>query len=256
MAQTIEEVTQSQNKLLEKQTQLFALMANVDPSAPLFLIEPTSMMPDQAPILDAPTLVREAMVNRPEYIVAKYKVEREGIKLVYAENQIWPQLDLKTTMGNNGLDMGFSRSYQNAFRGQTAQWSAGVLFSVPIGNDKAIGEKNEAIHNKEVALLTLQQIENNTSLGVQQFVGMVKSNIKRYDAMTLFRRNAERALDEEEIRLEKGLSTDIDLLKFRRDVTDAKTREYAARADVNKTLVRLYQLTGTLLARQNITVSE
>jgi outer membrane protein TolC len=256
LAQTIEEVTQSQNKLIEKQTQFLALISEVDPLGKPFLIQPTSAMPDEAPFLDTAALIREAFLKRPEYITAKYKVERENIKLIYAHNQIWPQLDFKTTAGYNGLSYGYSKSMKNAFSGSASQWSLGFVFSVPIGNDTAIGAKNEAIHRKENALMTLQQVENNTTLGVQQFVAIIKSNIKRYDAMTLFRRNAERAEEEEEIRLEKGLSTELDLLKFKRDLTDARTREFAARADVNKVLVRLYQLNGTLLDRQKISVVE
>ncbi len=256
LAQTIEEMTQSENKLLERQTQLLALMANVDPASQPVLLEPTSEMPVGLPVLDVPGLINEALTHRPEYIAAKYKVERENVKLIYAENQLWPQLDFKGTAGYNGLGAGITRSYDLAFGGQGPQWSAGFVFSIPLGNDTAIGTRDEARKRKEEALLMLEQVENNTTLGVQQFAAVVHSNLQRLDAMRLFHRNAEKALDDEEIRLEKGLTTDLELLKFKRDLTDARTREMAARADVNKVLVRLYQITGTLLDREKIVIGD
>jgi len=85
-------------------------------------------------------------------------------------------------------------------------------------------------------------------------MAIIESNYQRMEAMRLFKANAARAFEEEELRLERGLSTELDLLRFRRDLNQAKVREMAALADLNKAYVKLFETTGTLLERYNIQV--
>ncbi|MEM1157858.1 MAG: TolC family protein [Verrucomicrobiota bacterium] len=256
MAEVIEELIIARNKVIERQTQLVALIADTSSSGPLSLIIPTTSLPVPEQDIDLNRLLAEAFSHRPLYQIAKRTVEREEIKLIYAENQIWPQLDLKATAGYNGLSSNFTSTYNKAFGDtQGEQWSVGAVFSVPLGNDIAIGRRNEVKLQKEKALLNLRNAEMQTSLLVQQLVTIIKSNYDRLDAMRAFSANASRMLETEEERLEKGQTTELELMKFRRDLNKAKVRETAALADLNKAYVKLYETTGTLLERNNIAIA-
>lgn len=253
LAELIEDLTMARNEVIQQHTKLQSLISGSTPPSQPFVFRPESGLPIPDFKIDIHQLLAEASTNRPQFLIAKQAVEREGIRLVYAANQIWPQIDLKGTYGRNGLAGNYGRSYrQGILEDQGAQWSVGFQVSFPLWNDKAIGLKKEAENQKEQSILRLKQVEINTSLMVQQLMAIIESNYQRLEAMRLFKANATRAFEEEELRLEKGLSTELDLLRFRRDLNQAIVREMAALADLNKAYVKLFETTGTLLERYNI----
>lgn len=258
LAETIEDLTKAKAAVLQRQAEVLSLISDSSSDVTPKLIVPITALPEAIPAsLDAGTFISEALAHRPEYLAARHKIERENIRLVYAENQIWPQVDFQTTSGVNGLTADGHSSLRKAVNeAQGYQWSVGVVVSVPLGNDIAIGARDAARKRKEQALLELQQVEQNTALSVQQLVALYQAQRERLHAMRFFRDNAQKALADQELRQERGQSGDLELLKFKRDLTDARTRELAALADLQKVLVRLYQITGTLLERQNIDLSD
>lgn len=258
LAETIEDLTKAKAAVYQRQAEVLSLISDAPSDSTPRLIVPITALPAAFPLsLDAGAFISEALAHRPEYLAARHKIERENIRLVYAENQIWPQVDFQSTAGVNGLTGDGHSTYRKAF-GDTDgfQWSVGVVFSVPLGNDTAIGARDAARKRKEQALLELQQVETNTALSVQQLVSLYQAQRERLQAMRFFRDNAQKALSDLELRQERGQAGDVELLKFKRDLTDARTRELAALADLQKVLVRLYQISGTLLERENITLSD
>ncbi|MEM6821503.1 MAG: TolC family protein [Verrucomicrobiota bacterium] len=253
LAEIIEELTQARNQVFEKQTVLQSLLADIRIDDANTIYTPSTNLPIQDRETDLSQLLAEAATHRPVLKIAKHAVERESIRLVYARNQTWPQLDVKATLGRNGLAPNLSRSYRKSIGdGQGNQWSVGFEFSFPLWNDTALGQRDEAENRKQQSILQLKQAEVNTSLIIQQLLSIIDSNYERLDAMSLFKSNAIRLKEQEEIRLEKGLSTELEVLKFRRDLHRAKVRELAARVDLKKAYVRLFEATGTLLTRYNI----
>jgi outer membrane protein TolC len=254
-AETIEELTLARVRAAEKQTELFRLSSRNPWSEKRILLAPAPIRALPKPDLNRDVLIAEAFQFRPEYLAAKQRVEREQIKVVYARNQMWPRLDLIATYGVNGLTgASGGRSYSRAFAGQGPFWTVGAQFSFPLGNDEAIGRKNEAVRQKEESILGLQKAEREAILIIEQGLSNLDAQAERLQAMRVFSENAKLSLNSESERLEKGLATEIDMMKFRRDLSEASTREIAARSDYQKTLVRIYEATGTLLERQNIII--
>lgn len=62
----------------------------------------------------------------------------------------------------------------------------------------------------------------------------------------------EATLDAENKRLTQGVGVSFNILEAQKDLASATSREIAARADLNKSLVDLWLSTGTLLSRMNI----
>jgi len=77
-----------------------------------------------------------AFDHRAEYVASLRKIEREEIKLVYAENQVWPQLDLKGSYNMNGLDERPRASWNDAWRRDYETWSVGLELRIPLGGDR------------------------------------------------------------------------------------------------------------------------
>ena len=53
-------------------------------------------------------------------------------------------------------------------------------------------------------------------------------------------------------RLSEGVTTSFEVLQLQKDFSDARSREFAALADLNKAIVDLQLATGTLLEQQGV----
>jgi outer membrane protein TolC len=254
LAEIIEDYTKAQDEVINQQAILQALISNQSSDLGQFTYLPVSPMPRPQLHQSVEELLVEALTHRPKYLEAKSKVEEENIKLVYAENQKWPQLDLKGTYGVNGLSSSFGNSYYREIVPQGPQWTVGLLFSIPFGNNEAGGKYDEEIARKEQSLLAMKQIELNTDLVIRKLVATIQANQYRLTAMHLFSKTAGDNYDEEQTRLEKGLSTDLDVLKYHRDFTEAHARERAAEVDLDNAFVQLQEVTGTLLDNNHVHV--
>lgn len=252
LAEIIEDYTKAQNELINQQTILGALVSSDMSQVGSFVYRPTSSMSVPKLDLSVDELVNQALLHRPKYLEARQRVEEQNIKLVYAKNQTWPQLDMKGTYGVNGLASNVGDSYYRETIPQGPQWSIGLAFSVPIGNNDAEGKVDEIEAHKKQALLDMKQIELDTNLLVRKLAATFRSDESRLRAMDVFAHTADDNFSQEEIRLEKGLSSDLDVLKYRRDATEARARQLAALADLNSAYVQLLETTGTLFDTLNI----
>jgi outer membrane protein TolC len=140
------------------------------------------------------------------------------------------------------------------FDGQAGQYSAGIVVSMPWGNDDAIGKKKEAESKKQQSILNLKKEEINTAIDVNKFIDIIQADWKRVDAMKNFVDNAKSNLKYEEERLEKGLTTELEVLRTRRDYTEAETRYLASVVDSQKAYLELEETSGLLLKDHNIVI--
>jgi outer membrane protein TolC len=256
LAEIIEDYTKAQNEVINQQTILQSLISSQPTDVGQFTYLPISTLKTPELHASVEDLIGEALSHRPKYLEARSKVEEQDIKLVYAKNQKYPQLDLKGTYGVNGLSGSFGNSYYRETIPQGPQWTVGLVFSIPFGNNEAGGKYDEVKARKQQAVLAMKQIELNTDLVVRKLVATIRSNESRLAAMRIFAKTAREGFDQEQTRLEKGLGTDLDVLKYRRDYTEAQARELAALADLNNAFVQLREVTGTLLDQVHVTVQK
>jgi outer membrane protein TolC len=239
LAEIIEDYTKAQNEVIDQQAVIQALVSKDEQAAGQFIYSPTTRMRVPQLRQTEDQLVTYALMHRPKYLSAKEKVEEQNIRIVYAKNQAWPQLDMKGTYGVNGLSAHFGNSYYRETLPQGPQWSIGLAFSVPFGNNDAEGKVDEVNARKQQAVLDMQQVELDTNLLIRKEVAIFRSDENRLRAMEVFSRTADDNLEDEEVRQEKGLSTDVDVLKYRRDSSEALARELAALADLNSAYVQI-----------------
>ncbi len=201
--------------------------------------------------------LRKAFKLRAEYISSRKKIEREDIRLVFAENQRWPQLDLKGSYGLNGLSDRSGKAWDDAVDGDFKTWSIGVELRIPLGGDmKGRSELKAGKQRKKQALLELKAVEVSLANAVDTAIRSVYSavvQIRHYDSVVHFN---EQLLEVEIARFEAGKSNSRLLLEKEEDLIRAKEAELDSLLKYNKAILELEMAEGSLLLSHGIEVMD
>src|SRR5206468_635522 len=80
---------------------------------------------------DTGAALANAFKLHPLYLAQYEKNKQDDIRLAYAKNQRWPQLDLKASYGLNGLGSGFDSAWDSVHSTDFPSWYVGVELRVP-----------------------------------------------------------------------------------------------------------------------------
>jgi outer membrane protein TolC len=229
-----------------------ALRALISPNLADLLdrpIKPVESPGDSAP----PTRTREqymteALDLRPEYRAAKLAVERQNVQLVYDQQQRWPQLDLKGTIGFNGVDPKFLNSIET----KNERWAVGMAVRIPLPDQAAQGKLETSRLRKQQAILQLKQAEQDAVVDVSNALDAVESCYKRIKATRVARRAASEALAAETSKLRAGTTTSFVVLELQNKLAESRSREIRSLADYGIALARLHQAVGSTLRENRV----
>ncbi len=194
-----------------------------------------------------------ALENRPDLRLARRALERQGIAVAYQRDQTRPSLDL---VGSAGWTAGAEDSYGDAMdrigSADEPYWSAGVTFSVPLGNRAARHRHLQSLDTAGKQALQLRQLEEAALVEVDNAVVSVATGLERVQATREAREYAEQALEAEQRKLDSGKSTSFVVLQLQRDLTAARNSELQALADYNRQLSALALAEGAMLERLGV----
>ena len=208
------------------------------------------------PSLSRTGLLRQAYENRVEYLQAKQQLEKQDIKIAFAKNQLYPRVDLIGSLGANGLNSTRGSAVGDAFEAATPAWSIGLSITVPLGNQAAKAQMKEVSTEKGQMLLSFKQLEIDLALQVDTAAARIETSQKRLGTTRNSITASQATLEAELKRLEQGVGVSFNILEAQRDVGGAESRELAAKADLNKSLIDLWLATGTLLDHFGIVLEE
>jgi len=226
---------------------------------------PAGAIPDFAVVadLDVPALTAApadlyavALEHRPDLVVAQEQVGRNRVGADRAHNQRLPQVDLRFTYGRGGLADEFSSSFSQIYDENQRRISGGVVASLPIGNHKASADARTARRRVQQAELTVEELKTSISLEVSNAYQRLQTLRLRLETASQSRAYAEQSLGVEQARLDAGKTTSFVVLDFQQKVSDARTREIAARVDLKKAEAELWGATGTFLPKHGFTTAD
>jgi outer membrane protein len=202
------------------------------------------------------SLERASKLN-PEYVASLKKLEREDIRVAFAKNQRWPQLDLKSSYGLNGLEDSVGDSYSEAFDANHTSWSVGFELKIPLGGGKrSRSELAIAKNRKQQALLEAKGVE----VAVVNTIDTAIHNIHSTLEQVMHYRNVaslnERLLVAEIARLKEGKSNSRLVLEKEENLNKAKEAEIESLVNYKKALLGLEVAEGSLLVNNGIEVME
>ena len=158
-------------------------------------------------------------------------------------------------MGLNGLsarDPSYKDAVDDMTSGDFYSYSAGLVFSVPLGNRAARADFIKARLGVEQARVSLRNLELEITAQVREAVRRIERDAKLVEETRAASLLREEQLRIERKRLEAGVSTTFEVLRFQRDLSVAQSAEVRSVTDYNQAIANLDRVRGVALEKHRI----
>jgi outer membrane protein TolC len=250
-----EAVIVAERQIKDKENDLKGLITH-DLEALLDIRVEIEIPPTPAFSVDVRGGVAEALVLRPDYRQTVLEIERRNIVLALTKNDALPRLDLTASLHLLGLDNDFGTSTSRIARPDTHAWSAGAIFSVPIPNRAGRGSVLADKLSAAQALVSLQQLEQQIVVEVDNANGAVVTARERIRSTGEARVLARESLDAGEERLRAGTGTTFEVLELQKKLAESEAAELRARTDFNKAVSEYERKIGTTLREHRVQIDK
>lgn len=228
----------------------------------------TRLVPIDTPTLsffrpDWSSALNEALVNRPELMLAREDLKFRQLDLINQKNLLLPDLRFTSSYNINGIGThldGGPNDPNNAFASlasnQFQDWSLGLRLDMPLG----FRDAHSAVRLAKLRLAQSYMSLRDMELRTQSFLGFAWRQLpEQYEQIRAQRAQREAAGIALESRLKEYLAGKIILdilLRAQQDWADALRAEFAAIAAYNTALARFEFARGTLPQHDNVVVAE
>jgi len=212
-------------------------------------IVPTDTLSAAPENLDAEQAWNQAFQLRPDLAALVIDLERRDLTTRYTRNQLFPQLDVFGSVGWQGSGIEFSDALGQVYDGSAPRHAYGASLTFPLNNRRARETHRISQDERAQAELRLRQYRQQIMVAVSDAIQSAESAFQRTRATREARQFAEEALAAEEKKLANGKSTNFEVLRLQRDLTQARFDETRALTDYNKALATVRQRQGTTLLK-------
>ncbi|MBI1389835.1 MAG: hypothetical protein GC154_15455 [bacterium] len=240
-------------------------------AAPMLASEPLQVTPYQPMEFDE--CMSAALEQRPDWQEQQLNFQNWDIRLEYSRNQLYPSLDLESTLTLNGLSGvlrgasifdengdqlrnphagGYFDSYGNMVEGEGYTWYVGLRVEFPLGNRAARARLRMSEEQKKQALLELQRMQGSIETEIKNGQVNQSRSWERILAAERFVHLAQTTLDQEMQKLQEGATDAFHVLDLQDDLVDARLRLISARADFLLGEAELFNAMGATMKRLNI----
>jgi outer membrane protein len=198
----------------------------------------------------------KALASRPELAAQRVNLKIDDLLRRVARNRTLPDLSVNANVGFDGFDSRLAGAYERTLKADFPAWGIGLQFSYPIGNRAA---ENDYIKSKltlDQAQAQLLSLESGVTNDVRAALRLLQSSFKQIDVTARGRAYAEERLRAFEKKNAVGLATTKDVFDVENDLVTAKGNQIQALVDYNNAITGLWHVTGELLDRQGIKLSE
>ncbi len=217
-------------------------------------IVPTDSIPMPEIAFDDQKLYEEALAHRPDYLSVKTSAEQNKIQATVARNAMLPGLDLTTSYKLNGSGTSVSKDLNIMSKGNSYGWEVDLNLSYPLGNRNARTAYEKSMINLKKTQLGMEDLEMSILTDLRAAIRNVRVNRQKIDEMALEVEVNRQKLDMEEESFRNHLSTSYLVLTYQNDLATSMNLYNQTLINYNLSVVKLQQITGTLLRDMNITI--
>lgn len=256
LAQRRSAASEAMQQLVEISGQMRTLFAEpVD--QPNFVLRASDAPSEVTPVPSVDAALTDSVTLHPEYLTRMHRVEQEKVRVAYARNQRWPQIDLKASYGQNGLGDDYKGAWSDIESRDHDSWSVGVEMRIPIlmGVRQRNTVKAAQAHSRE-SLLNLKAAEveiANNIFTAQRKVESLQAVAENYNEVA---GAGERLLHNEQSRLTEGKTDSRRLLEVENQFSDAKIAALESRGEYEKARIAFEMACGRLLKTRGVDLSD
>lgn len=195
-----------------------------------------------------------ALEKRSDLKQLRLELQSSELEERVKKKNLWPTLAFTASAGLRGVEDTFSESFDQITDGQGSWWSAGVQFSVPLGNSVA-----EADYNRN--RLRTQQVKSRIAAEKWQLRDDIEADMRALLSARVQRQVADKAVTLAAQRVETyqkslaGKTSNVqDLLNAENDLVSALNDQTAALEYFANGVALLWKDSGVLLERKKINI--
>lgn len=257
-----------------------------DPADPIWManLVPTSSVLQLPTPSDLSTIIAVADRNRPEVQQAIDKRRQADIDRAFARNQSLPQADVSAQYLSNGFAgllapqppflqniCGGSQftpapcptppghtqgtmayAYHNLWAALFPAFNINFTVSFPLQNDLANGLKGQAAEEERQAQITEEGVAERIAFEARNALQSYESAMSRLNAARQGRESAQQVYASEQRKFKNGASTTFLVLQRQDELNQARLRELSAQTSLNKSIVELDRVEGTILQNNGV----
>lgn len=167
-------------------------------------------------------LFRTALETRRDYRTAKNDVKKLNLEIEMKKNSLLPQIDIVASLKRNGVDKKFINSVREISSEEFPEYSAGVVFSMPLELSAETADHTQKVLEKAKALINLKKTECEIFVNVHDayihLISTYDSAGLLKDAMELQKKKYEGEAD----RFRKGRSDTDRFIRYQDDYLRAR----------------------------------
>lgn len=200
--------------------------------------------------------------------LGEFAIKDSVIQHDYYQNQLKPRLDLNIQAGLNGLSGDLRNLVNSRYvgswgeslgRAATAdgyQWGAGLTFSLPLGNRTAKSRLRLADLQRQQSNYRQRDQEATLKSKLQQDSMNLKRAFEQVKIAERFEQLAELSLQQEQRRLDEGLSDTFRMIFFQGNMINAKIGRINSLVHYFSAVAQLNFTRGIILEQHNITLMQ
>jgi len=222
---------------------------------------------------DLNTSIETALDKRPAILRQELEMQRLQHNVNVAKNRALPRLDLTGSYAFGGVSGtstiedpetgepitirdNLGDAAQQVFNFDFPAWTAGVTFSVPIGNHQAKELLVRTRWERDRTGTELAALKQQITREVRFAVRSLQDGAAAIDAAVAARHLAERNLEAEQTKFANGLSTNFQVSEIQDAAATAQFSEIRARVNYRKALAIYYGSTGTFLESKSVEIAD
>lgn len=220
--------------------------------------------------VDLDEAIDTALAKRVELAQSTLSSEVSEINLVTAHNAVKPKLDLVARYGYAGVGGniintstgeiiargGWGDALQQITDRDFNYWTAGVNFSIPLGNNQAKATLAQRRFELSSAQQRLAAARQGVIAEVRGAVRGLDAGLNLIAASVKARELAERNLDAEQKKFANGMSTNYQVLQIQEDLATAQVTELQSRVAYRQALVAYEVAAGDLLEAMGVSLAQ
>ena len=221
-------------------------------------IIPSDRLPEPRPE-DVPTLaeaLKEAASHRPEIEQVELNLRNQQVVIQSIHNSLLPSLDVYASYYLAGLDGTLSPTFTNILHGDFPNLSFGVTLDMPLRNRTAQADAERALLEQRRLQVKLQDAKNQAGWDVNKAWSGVQQSRDQLEAAQKLVTLARQVLEMQQEKFTLASATVEEVITAQQNLAIAQGHVVRAHVTYAKALIQYEQVTGTLLERRNIELSE